>query len=190
MNQTDRGNYHSQESIRRSFTHSCFGRIIILGGIACILLFLASISVPDKRTMTDEIEDDIRQCIMTHDSIQADGIDDAIGNIGYIFTHADSTFDQKDWENFLKYNRLQYHYHPFYSTMHVHNNLHTEGERIGIGIFGLVIPTFSFSDFLTNVGPIHKGYDKGLIQNIYYEDDYMGAQPNVNEYHYKGEQTN
>lgn len=189
MNQTDRGNYRSKETITHSFMHSCLGRIVIFGGILAVILFLASISVPDKQTMTNEIEDDIRQCILTHDSIQADGLDDAIDNIGYIFTYADSTFSKEDWEIFQKYNTLAYHKRLFYATMHLHNNLHPEGTRVGIGIFGLVIPTVNFSDLILRVGPVHKGYDKGLIQNIYYEDNYMGEQPHIKEYHYQGEQT-
>jgi len=189
MKQPDRGNYRKDEGLVHSFSHSCLGKLIIAAGVTAVLLFLAHISVPDEQTMTDEMNDNIRQCIMANDSIKTDWIDDAINNIGYTFTHADSTFDESIWETFNKYNRLEYHKHAFYSTMRLHNNFRPEGTRVGIGIYGLVIPTVNFNDFLLRVGPMHKGYDKRIIQNIYYEDEYFGENPNIEEYHYKGDIT-
>jgi hypothetical protein len=184
MDQTNRG-FRSKEK----FTHSCLGRIIIFAGIILVLLILAFVSVPNKETMTEEIEDDIRELIQTHDSIQADKIDDYIGNVSHIFTHADSTFDHKTWTLFEKYNRLEYHKRAFYSSMHVHNNFHPEGVRIGIGIFGVVIPTVTYNDILLRVGPMHKGYNDGVLQKVNFDDGYMGDQPHIREYHYQGDQT-
>ena len=186
MDQTANGNFRTKES----FTHSCLGRLVIVAGVLLIVLILAVISVPGKQTMTEEVEDAIRECITTHDSIQADGLDDAIDNIGYIFTTADTTFSQEKWATFNKYNRLQYHKHLFYSSMHVHNNLRPQGSRVGIGIFGLVIPTVQFKELLMNVSPIHKGYDQGLNRQVTVPDTYMGDQPHIKEYHYKGEEYN
>ena len=190
MNQNSNEHYRTNESLMHSFTHSCLGRIIILAAIMGVVLFIAHLTVPDEQTMTEEIEDDIRQCIMANDSLQTDAIDDAVNNVGYIFTHADSTFDAEIWQTFTKYNRLEYHKHAFYATMHIHNNFRPAGTRVGIGILGLVIPTVNFNDFLLRVGPIHKGYGKGLIQNIYYEDTDLGTNPNIKEYHYHGEKEN
>jgi hypothetical protein len=188
-NHLDRGSYKKNESFLSSFSHSCLGKIIILAVILVILLFLAWISVPGKTTMTEEIEDDIRECIMSHDSIQGDWIDDAVNNVGHIVTHADSTFESDKWETFLKFNRLEYHRHPFYATVHVHNNLRPEGQRIGIGIWGIVIPTVTYSDLLLRTGVMHKGYEQKIYQSISGSEEYFGSNPNVNEYHYKGEAT-
>ena len=187
MNQTDRGNYHAKESITHSFTHSCLGRLVIFGAVMAVILFIAHLTVPDEKTMTEEMEDNIRQCIMANDSLQTDWIDDAINNVGYTFTHVDSTFDASLWETFLKYNQLEYHRHLFYATTRIHNNFRPDGVRVGIGIFSLVIPTVNFNDFLMRVDPIHKGYDKGLIQTIDVEEEYLGEQPHLKEYHYKGD---
>ena len=82
---------------------------------------------------------------------------------------------------------MEYHHHAFYSTMYLHNNYRPQGTRAGIGIFGMVLPTVNFNDLILRVAPIHKGYDKRIMQNIYYEDQYFGENPNVNEYHYKGD---
>lgn len=189
MNQTDRGNYRTKESISHSFFHSCLGRFVIFAAVLAALLYVAHLTVPDEQTMTEEMEDNIRQCIMANDSLQTDWIDDAINNVGYTFTHCDSTFDAALWEAFLKYNRLDYHRHFFYATARIHNNFRPEGTRVGVGIFSLIIPTVNFNDFIMRVGPMHKGYDHGLIQTIDIGDDYMGEQPHIKPYHYKGDDT-
>ena len=189
MNQKDYGKFRTTENLSRSFTHSCLGRFIIFAFILGIALFIARLSVPDKQVMTEEIEDDIRQCILAHDSINADWIDDAINNVGFIFTCADSTFDESTWRDFERYNRLEYHGHTFFSTMYVHNNLRPEGVRVGLGVFGVVIPTVTYSDLLLRVGPMHKTYKDGIIRSVQYGSDYMGEQPHIKEYHYKEDQT-
>ena len=181
--------FRTNESLFHSFLHSCLGKIIILAGIIAVLLLIAHITVPGREEMTEETEDNIRQCIMANDSLPTDKIDDFINNIGYTFTHADSTFDVEIWRTFNKYNRLEYHEHPFYSTMHIHNNFRPEGTRVSIGIFGLVIPTVNYNDFLLRVGPIHKGYDRVLIKNTYIEEEYFGENPGIKEYHYHGEKS-
>ena len=189
MDQNKKGGFRTHESLAKSFTHSCLGKIIILAAVLAGLLVIAYLSVPDQETMTLETEDNIRQCIMANDSTKTDKIDDAINNIGYTFTHCDSTFELETWETFCKYNQLQFHKHTFYNTMHIHNNLHPQGTRVGVGIFGMVIPTVNFTDILLSVGPVHKGYGKGLIKNTYIQEEYFGENPSVKEYHYKGDET-
>ena len=189
MNQTDRGNFRTKESILHSFTHSCLGRLVIFGAIVGAILLVGHFTVPDQQTMTEEMEDNIRQCILSNDSLQTDWIDGAINNVGYTFTHVDSTFDASLWEAFLKYNKMEYHRHFFYATSRIYNNLHPEGTRAGIGIFGIIIPTVDINDLIMRVEPIHKGYGKGLIRTIEYNDDYMGEQPHIKPYHYKGDDT-
>jgi hypothetical protein len=186
MYQTDRGTYQKKETASQAFTHSCLGKLIILAAIAAVLLLIAHLTVPDEQAMRKEMDDNIRQCIEANDSIQGDWLDDAINNVGYIFTTADGTIDQELMDNFKKYNRLEYYKHTFHSSMRIYNNFRTEGERVGIGIFGIVIPTVNFNDFLLRVGPMHKDYGERIIKNIYYEDSYLGDNPMLKPYHYKG----
>ena len=182
-----KNDYRTNGSLLHSLTHSCLGRICILAVILAVVLAIARFSVPDKETMTVEIEDAIRQCIIANDSIPTDDIDDAVNNIGYIFTYADSTkFNEETWELFNKYNKLEYYKHSFYSTMHVKNNFRPVGNRVGIGIFGVVIPTVNYHDFPLDIGPIHKGYDEKIIKTIEYKERDLGTNPDINEYHYKG----
>lgn len=189
QNQNDNGKFRTNGNLSRSFTRSCLGRFIILAVILGVALFFARLSVPDEKVMTEEIEDDIRQCILAHDSINADWIDDAINNVGFIFTCADSTFDESIWNDFERFNKLKYYKHTFFSTMFIQNNLRLEEKRIGIGIFGTVIPLVSYSDLLLRVGPMHKTYRNGIIRSVQYGDGYMGEQPHIKEYHYKGDET-
>ena len=40
---------------------------------------------------------------------------------------------------------------------------------MGVGIFGVVIPTVNFNDFLFRIGPMHKGYDQKVIRSTVVE---------------------
>ncbi len=67
----------------------------------------------------------------------------------------------------------------------MYNNIRAEGTRVGFGIFGLVIPTANFNDFLLHVGPMHKGYDQKLIRTTVIPDNDLGSNPNIQEFHYR-----
>ena len=137
------GNFRTQESLGHEFRHSCLGKLIILGGIICALLVVAHFTIPDEETMMTEMTDNIRQCIEANDSIKQDWLDDAISNIGYIFTEADCI-------------------------------------HIGIGIFGIVIPTVNFNDFLFKIGPMHKGYDQKPVRSTIIRGGYdFGSNPEL-----------
>lgn len=164
MEQTDRGSYRTKETLLQEFYHSCFGKLVILAGFIGVLLVIAYFTVPDKETMMDEMNDNIRQCIEANDSIKTDWIDDAVNNVGYIFTHADSIPNEEIIANFERYNKLEYYGHTFYATTLLHNNFRPEGIRVGVGIFGIVIPTVNFNDFLFKLGPMHKGYNQKILQ--------------------------
>ena len=164
MQQTPRGNFRTQESLSHQFLHSCLGKLVILAGICGVLLVVARFTIPDEETMMAEMTDNIRQCIEANDSIKQDWIDDAINNVGYIFTHADSIPNEEILGNFYKYNKVEYHRHAFYATALLHNNFKPDGVRVGIGVFGVVIPTVNFNDFLFKIGPMHKGYDQKIIK--------------------------
>jgi hypothetical protein len=63
--------------------------------------------------------------------------------------------------------------------------MHPEGTRVGVGVFGLIIPTVLYKDILLDVGPIHKGYEQKLNQQVIIPDDDLGENPNITEFHYK-----
>lgn len=174
------GNFRTQESLGHEFRHSCLGKLIILGGIICALLVVAHFTIPDEETMMTEMTDNIRQCIEANDSIKQDWLDDAISNIGYIFTEADSIPDQEIYENLYDYNKVDYHRHAFYATTLLHNNFNPDGIHIGIGIFGIVIPTVNFNDFLFKIGPMHKGYDQKPVRSTIIRGGYdFGSNPEL-----------
>jgi len=163
MQQTNRGNYRTKETLAQQFWHRCFGKLTIFAGINAVLLVIGNMTIPDEETMMAEMDDNIRQCIEANDSIKNDWIDDAVNNIGYIFTTADSIPNQEIIDNFNACNKLEYYRHSFYATTLLHNNFKPEGIRVGIGIFGVVIPTVNFNDFLFRLGPMHRGYDQKVI---------------------------
>jgi hypothetical protein len=135
--------------------------------------------------MRDEMNDNIMQCMEMNDSIRGDQIDDFVHNIGFIFTTADSTKVGKEWrEVFDKYNRLEIYNHAFFRTAYVYNNVKTEGTRVGFGLFGAVIPTANFNDFLLRIGPMRKSYNQKLINTTIIDAD-LGTNPNIQEFHYK-----
>jgi len=183
MYQSDRGNYKKEESIMHMATHSCLGKIVILAIVLVVLLILASLTKPSVQTMQDEMMDNIVQCIQDNDSIKTDKIDDAIHNVGYIFTRADSVVDLSVIEAFHKYNRLESYKHTFFSTSYIYNNIKPEGVRVGVGVLGFVIPTVNYTDLLLRTGPMHKGYNTKI--KTYVKEEYFGDNPSIEEYHYK-----
>ena len=169
----------------QAFSHSCLGRLLLLAAIVIVLLIIAYFTAPSEKVMREEINDDIMQCMEMNDSIRGDQIDDYVHNIGFIFTTADSTKVGQEWrEVFNKYNRLEIYRHTFFTTAYIYNNILTEGSRVGIGVFGMVIPTMNFNDFLLRVGPMHKGYNQ-VIRSTNIPDTDLGTNPNIQEFHYK-----
>ena len=186
MDQTNRPNFRTSGSVGDAFLHSCLGKLLILMAIVLVLLIVAYFTAPTEKEMRAEMNDNIMQCMEMNDSIRGDKIDDYVHNIGFIFTKADSTKVGQEWkETFDKYNRLEVYRHTFYSTAYVYNNIRAEGTRVGFGIFGLVIPTANFNDFLLHVGPMHKGYDQKLIRTTVIPANDLGSNPNIQEFHYR-----
>lgn len=179
MNQQDRGSYRKKDSLVKEFRNSCLGRLIIAGVILAVLAVIAWLTKPSEQVMREEMIDNIRECIEANDSINTDWIDDAVNNVGYIFTSADSTVNQEMMDAFNKYNRLEYCDHTLFATMRLYNNYRIEGVRCGYGIFGLVIPTVNFNDFLLRVGTMRKDYNQSIIRQTYGDDDYMGENPDL-----------
>ena len=141
--------------------------------------------------MNLEMTDNVMQCMEANSLEKGDVVDDYVRNLAFIFTTADSTAIPKDvLDAYYKYNRLESYRHTFYSTSYIYNNMHPEGTRIGIGIFGLIIPTVLYQDILLDVGPVHKGYEQKLNQQVIVPDDDLGVTPNITEFHYKGDLEN
>ena len=165
MNQSSRINYgQSDETVSQAFMHSCLGKSLILGAILAVILVIAYFTAPTDKEMRAEMNDAIMQCMEMNDSIRGDQIDDYVNNIGFIFTTADTTKVAQEWrEAFDKYNRLD----------------------VGIGAFGVCVPTVNFNDFLLRTGPVHKGYNQKLIRNGVIPDTDLGSNPNIQEFHYK-----
>jgi hypothetical protein len=178
MYQSDRGGYRKKESVFGMFWHSCLGKIIVTGTVLVILMVIAYVTCPSEKYMREEMIDDIRQCIERPDSIQTDWIDDAIANVGYIFTEADSTVNVELLNNFKRNNRLVYYNHSLFSTMYVYNNFRIDGIRCGIGIFGLVIPTINFNDLLLREGPMRDDYNKHPTE-VDTDNYYFGETPDL-----------
>ncbi len=185
----DRDSYRTHQSIFSQFTHSCLGRTIILAIILAVLAVFAFITCPTEDQMRKEMTDNIRQCIEANDSIHTDWIDDAVNNIGYIFTTADSTaYGEEIMKNFSDHNQMEYYNHTLFATMRLYNSFQIQGVKCGIGIFGFVIPTVNFNDFLLRSGPLRREYNQPAIRQNMGDDTYMGENPDLGgAFHYEGE---
>ena len=186
MYQAENTNFKTNRSFIQEFTRSCLGRIIIAGVILLVAMFVAYFTAPKEADMNLEMTDNIMQCLEVNTDVKGDVVDDYVHNLAFIFTTADTTVIPKDIiETYYKYNRLESYRHTFFSTTYIHNNMHPEGTRVGVGVFGLIIPTVLYKDILLDVGPIHKGYEQKLHQDVVIDDDDLGENPNITEFHYK-----
>lgn len=184
-------NYRTNQSFTQEFSRSCLGRIVIAGVILLVAMLVAYFTAPKENDMNLEMTDNVMQCMEANSLEKGDVVDDYVRNLAFIFTTADSTAIPKDvLDAYYKYNRLESYRHTFYSTSYIYNNMHPEGTRIGVGIFGLIIPTVLYQDILLDVGPVHKGYEQKLNQQVIVPDDDLGVTPNITEFHYKGDLEN
>lgn len=168
---------HSQESFKtkesptKQFFNSCLGKIVILIGFVIVLVFFAIMSKPSKGEMLIMINDGIHTCIVENNVSKQDGVDDVARNFGAIFTGPSVTPDDPSMKEFYKYNRIEIYEHPLYMTAYVFNNAKMSGARVGIGFFGIVLPTVTYNDYVSHLGPIHKGYNRKLINNDNWSDN-------------------
>ena len=186
MYQAENTNFNTNQSFTQEFTRSCLGRIIIAGVILLVAMLVAYFTAPKEDDMNMEMTDNIMQCLEVNSENKGDAVDDYVHNLAFVFTTADTTMIPKDLlETYYKHNRLESYRHTFFSTTYIHNNMHPEGTRVGVGVFGLIIPTVLYKDILLDVGPIHKGYEQKLNQQVIIPDDDLGENPNITEFHYK-----
>lgn len=178
--------YRTNEPIRKAFMNSCLGKIVVLGVLLLIALFVAYFTTPTEKEMLAEMDDNIIECLQANDSIKGDPIDDYVNNLGSAFSESDTTQVSEDvMKAYRAYNKLEAYRHTFYATARLVNNMHPEGIRVGIGMFGLVLPTVTYSDILLDVGPVHKGYNQKIVQPTSVPDTDLGSNPNIQEFHYK-----
>lgn len=181
-------NFKQKETMGHAFANSCLGRIVIFLCIVVVLLIVAMFTKPSKKVMAAETTDGVLECIENNDSIKGDMIDDYITNIAHVFTTADTTQINSDlMAGLKKYNRMEIHDHLFYRTAYLHNNVHPEGVRVAIGAYGLVLPTVTYSDLLLYIDKMHGDFNKAIIRTGNGSDFDMGSNPNVKEFHYKGD---
>ena len=166
------------------------GRLIIGTAILLIIAIIACLSKPSEETMRAKMNDNVLQWIQENDSLNTDDIDDAVNNAVFTFTTADTVLTPEHQEmmaQFEKHNRLEYYDHTLFATMVIYNSFHIEGKRCGIGVFGMVIPTVNFNDFLLRDGPMRKEYNKPVPQPMD-NDEYFGENPDLGGvFRYNGE---
>ena len=183
MSQSFRGDFRKRESLFGEFRHSCLGRLVFTIGILAIIAAIAAITNPSEQTMREEMNDNIRQWIQESDSLgHSDWIDEAIINTGFIFTSADTVsapWQVQIQEQFDKNNHVEYYDHGLFSTMHIYNSFHIQGKRCGIGLFGIVIPTVNFNDFILREGTMRKDYNQPVIRNNTGDEEYYGQNPDL-----------
>ena len=156
MQQFNPNTYKKQSAVQQ-FSHSCLGRIVLLAVVCFVLFLVALFTRPSDSMMLWQTEDNIHECLQSSDSIASDAIDDYVGNIGRLFTHADTAKTNKEQlATYKKLNKINIYPHSFFKTAHIINNVHPEGVRVGIGIFGIVIPTVKYSDLLMNTGAVRE----------------------------------
>ena len=188
MDQTSNGGYKKTETPFQAFYHSCLGKLAIFGGILILLFIVALMTKPTQEEMEMEMVDNILQCIQANDSIQGDDIDDQVNNLNNMFSKADTAKIHKDLlKSLKKNNRLEIYNHSFFRTAYILNNIHPEGVRVGVGMFGVVYPTVIYKDLLLNVGPMQKNYKDGVIRTGTINTHDFGSNPAVKPYHYQGD---
>ena len=187
MHQTDRGTYKNDENSAQAFFHSGFGKTVIALAIFIVICIIAMLTVPSDKQMVADTHDNNYQCIIDNDSIQGDDLDDTAANFLRTFTLADTVLIEKETlDAYHKFNTLEVYQHALFATSYVRNNLFPEGKRVGIGVFGLVIPTVHYQDLLLRTGRLHRDYGDGTIRStINYGSDYMGENPNLGPYREK-----
>lgn len=185
------GSHYRKPSFAEKVMNSCMVKLLILVTIVVILFLIAHATVPSIEKMQKESEDNVWQCLEASHGVAGDKSDDLVNNFGATFTNCDSTNTavEEQMRDFNMYNHLESYQHYFYGTTRVYNNYHPEGKRVGIGLFGGVISTMNFRDFVMRSGVVRKGYNQKIITTTILEDDQdLGENPDLsNTFEYDGE---
>ena len=189
MDQFNRDVY-KQETLFQSFYHSCMGKIIIIAVIMLILFVSAVMTRPSDEAVLKGADENVQECIQDNDSTKNDELDEFFANIVRTFATCDTTLTDKEmYAAFKKYNQLEIYQHDAFTTAYVRNNLHPQGVRIAIGIYGTIVSTVCYKDLLLDLGPVRGGYNERLVP-LPTNDEYTGENPNLKPYHYMGNPDN
>ena len=184
MEQFNRDLY-KKETLFQQFYHSCLGKVIILGVVILLLFVIGMMTVPSTEKMKQSTMDNIHQCLQENDSTRNDDLDEFFCNINRTLSTADTTLTNKEiYKAFKSFNKLEVYQHSSFATAYLRSNLHPQGVRVGIGVFGFVISTVRYSDLVLDLGPTRGDYNQQLIQEVVVPD--LGESPNLKPYHYKG----
>ena len=169
MEPTNRSTYKKQ-SMASEFTNSCLGKLVILAGTLFILLIASILTIPSDEEMQAQMEDNIRECIQDNFEKRCDPVDEVFKILAI----------------FNRNNKLEIYRHTIFCTARITNNLHPDGMREGIGIFGCVIPFLNYEDFLMTEGNVRGKQQDKLIKDGGIPEMDLGDNPMLKPYHYKG----
>ena len=185
MEQFNRDVY-KRETLFQQFYRSCLGKIIILTVVLAVLYVGGVMSVPSDETMRQATDAHVQQCIQDNQNTKNDNLDEFFCNISRTFGTVDTTLTNKEsYQAFKSYNQLDVYRHASFATAYLRSNLHPQGIRVGVGIFGIVVSTVRYCDLVLDLGPARGNYNEKLIQDVQLPED-LGENPNLKPYHYKG----
>ena len=177
--QTNKSEYH-KETLAAEIKKSCLAKVIMLVAVMLLLMLSAKLTIPSDEQMMYGTLDGVCQCIQDSHGVPGDKSDDIVRNgIATVSHETDSVKKDTILADFNKFNRIEIYHHTFFSTAYIISNFNSRGARAAIGVFGLVIPTVNFNDFVLRNGPIRKEYNQRIIKQTITSDTYMGDNPDL-----------
>mgnify|MGYP003462952630 FL=1 len=177
--QTNKSEYH-KETLAAEIKKSCLAKVIMLVAVMLLLILTAKLTIPSDEQMMYGTLDGVCQCIQDSHGVPGDKSDDIVRNgIATVSHETDSAKKDTILADFKKFNRVEIYHHTFFSTAYIISNFNSRGARAAVGIFGLVIPTVNFNDFVLRNGPIRKEYNQRIIKQTITSDTYMGDNPDL-----------
>ena len=177
--QTNKSEYH-KETLAAEIKKSCLAKVIMLVAVMLLFMLSAKLTIPSDEQMMYGTLDGVCQCIQDSHGVPGDKSDDIVRNgIATVSHETDSAKKDTILADFKKFNRVEIYHHTFFSTAYIISNFNSRGARAAVGIFGLVIPTVNFNDFVLRNGPIRKEYNQRIIKQTITSDTYMGDNPDL-----------
>ena len=177
--QTNKSEYH-KETLAAEIKKSCLAKVIMLVAVMLLLMLSAKLTIPSDEQMMYGTLDGVCPCIQDSHGVPGDKSDDIVRNgIATVSHETDSAKKDTILADFKKFNRVEIYHHTFFSTAYIISNFNSRGARAAVGIFGLVIPTVNFNDFVLRNGPIRKEYNQRIIKQTITSDTYMGDNPDL-----------
>ena len=177
--QTNKSEYH-KETLAAEIKKSCLAKVIMLVAVMLLLMLSAKLTIPSDEQMMYGTLDGVCQCIQDSHGVPGDKSDDIVRNgIATVSHETDSAKKDTILADFKEFNHVEIYHHTFFSTAYIISNFNSRGARAAVGIFGLVIPTVNFNDFVLRNGPIRKEYNQRIIKQTITSDTYMGDNPDL-----------